>query len=53
MLGQFIESIGGKAASFRGTPVDGSTFAGENAERAKPQITTSVILINNISSLTI
>ena len=31
-VGQFIESIGGKAASFRGTPVDGSTFAGENAE---------------------
>jgi len=31
-VGQFIESIGGKAASFRGTSVDGSTFAGENAE---------------------
>ena len=31
-VGQFIESIGGKAASFRGTPIDGSTFAGESAE---------------------
>ena len=31
-VGQFIESIAGKAAAFRGSPVDGSAFAGESIE---------------------
>jgi DNA-directed RNA polymerase subunit B len=31
-VGQFIESIAGKAGAFRGTPVDGSAFAGESIE---------------------
>jgi DNA-directed RNA polymerase subunit B len=31
-VGQFIESIAGKAGAFRGSPVDGSAFAGENIE---------------------
>ena len=29
-VGQFIESIGGKTASYRGSPVDGTTFAAED-----------------------
>jgi len=31
-VGQFIESIAGKAAAFRGSSVDGSAFAGESIE---------------------
>jgi DNA-directed RNA polymerase subunit B len=31
-VGQFIESIAGKAGALRGLPVDGSAFAGENIE---------------------
>ena len=31
-VGQFIESIAGKAGAFRGSPVDGSAFAGESIE---------------------
>jgi len=31
-VGQFIESIAGKAASFRGSSVDGSAFAGESID---------------------
>ncbi|MDG6963697.1 MAG: DNA-directed RNA polymerase subunit B [Nitrososphaerota archaeon] len=31
-VGQFIESIAGKAAAFRGSPVDGSAFAGESID---------------------
>ena len=37
-VGQFIESIGGKSASFRGYPVDGSTFAGENTTTLGPEL---------------
>ena len=37
-VGQFIESIGGKSASFRGYPVDGSTFAGENTATLGPEL---------------
>ena len=32
-IGQFIESIAGKAAALRGTPVDGSAFTGEDYEQ--------------------
>jgi len=31
-VGQFIESIAGKAGALRGSPVDGSAFAGEHIE---------------------
>src|SRR6266849_3548694 len=31
-VGQFIESIAGKAGAFRGSPVDGSAFAGESIQ---------------------
>ncbi len=34
-VGQFMESIGGKAACLRGTPVDGSAFLGEKFDSIK------------------
>ena len=34
-VGQFIESIGGKAASFRGKRFDGSAFVGEKMDEVK------------------
>lgn len=32
-VGQFLESIGGKAAALRGRPVDGTSFLGEKSEQ--------------------
>lgn len=34
-VGQFLESIAGKAASLRGEPVDGTAFSGENLDDIK------------------
>lgn len=34
-VGQFMESLGGKAASLRGTIVDGSAFLGEKFDSIK------------------
>ncbi|MEM0074815.1 MAG: DNA-directed RNA polymerase subunit B [Nitrososphaerota archaeon] len=34
-VGQFLESIGGKAAALRGEPVDGTSFMGEKPEDIK------------------
>jgi DNA-directed RNA polymerase subunit B len=37
-VGQFIESIGGKVGSLRGTQVDGTTFCGETVESLEKQL---------------
>jgi DNA-directed RNA polymerase subunit B len=37
-VGQFIESMGGKVGSLRGTQVDGSTFCGETVDSIEGQL---------------
>ncbi|HUI86000.1 MAG TPA: DNA-directed RNA polymerase subunit B [Nitrososphaerales archaeon] len=38
-VGQFIESIAGKAGALRGTPVDGSAFSGESTDDLEKVLT--------------
>lgn len=38
-VGQFIESLGGKAAALRGEAVDGTAFGGEDPESLKMELT--------------
>ncbi|MFC1755020.1 DNA-directed RNA polymerase subunit B [Thermoproteota archaeon] len=38
-VGQFIESLGGKAAAMRGKAVDGTAFGGEDPESLKMELT--------------